>query len=198
MLLSLLVVKDEMMAVLIDREKVENTVRLTKPFFKEYYNHLEISDGSRTKKYSFRKELKLNIWKLDIGDTDGDGINELALGVYTKAPHHSVYAKRVFLYNIEDLELVAKFRASRLISPMEDFILYDIDNDGKDNVISLEKFGQNYRVRAYYQYDMLIEKIYESEEHKALKELYKNDSLYINGEDRTYELYLEDKEIKLR
>lgn len=52
----------------------------------------------------------LNVWKLEIGDIDGDGVDEIALGVYTESPLHPVEAKRPFIYKFNGDKLIPKWR----------------------------------------------------------------------------------------
>lgn len=93
----------------------------------------------------------MNPWKIQICNIDG-GELELAIGVYKESPHHREQARRVFLYNIdyEKKRLQPKIRISRLNNPLEDFIMKDLDENGQDNIIALEKLRDgSYQVAAY-------------------------------------------------
>ncbi len=126
------------------------TLVFYRKLWSSYSNELEIrsEDGSTWQR--FRGPHPLNIWKVCQGDVEGDGEPEIALGVYKKSPHHPVMAKRVFLYNLREGELQAKYRASRLSLPMEDFILYDIDGDGREEIVAVERKDAEYFVSAYH------------------------------------------------
>lgn len=136
------------------------TLVLYRKAFSKYGNTIEIRRGQKSTWKKFQGKNSLNIWKLCLGDVDGDGEVEIALGVYKKAPHHQVMARRPFLYNIRDGELQAKFRASRLSLPMEDFTLYDIDKDGREEILSVERRGNQYFLAAYHYSNFHISRDY--------------------------------------
>ncbi len=129
-----------------------------------------------------RKELlrwnvsELKPWKIMTGDVDGDGVEEIALGVYKESPLHQVMAKRPFIYSFKGEKLSPFWRGSRLSKPFDDFILYDLDGDGICEIVSSEYLEEgsmvinSYKWRGFgfegfLQTDELqtIKKIYESE-----------------------------------
>ncbi len=81
---------------------------------------------------------EINPWKIQAADVDGDGIIEISLGVYKKAEFHPVMAKRPFLYSWAEDGIFPKWRGSRLSKPFEDYVFADIDQDGMDELISIE------------------------------------------------------------
>ncbi|MDY0256719.1 hypothetical protein [Gudongella oleilytica] len=91
-----------------------------------------------------RKELlrwnasELKPWKIMTGDVDGDGDEEIALGVYKESPLHQIMAKRPFIYSFNGEKLSPFWRGSRLSKPFDDFILYDLDGDGICEIVSSE------------------------------------------------------------
>ena len=66
-----------------------------------------------------------NPWKIQIGDVDGDGKDEIGIGVYKKAKFHPVMAKRPFIYGWDGKKLYPKWLGSRLSRPFKDFVLAD-------------------------------------------------------------------------
>jgi hypothetical protein len=93
---------------------------------------------------------RLNPWKLESGDVDGDGITEIAVGVYKKSPFDQVMARRVFIYTWNGERLCPKWLGSRLSRRFDDFVLCDINSDGLDELIALEVGkGALHRVAAY-------------------------------------------------
>ena len=80
----------------------------------------------------------LKPWKLMTGDVDGNGIDDIAIGVYKESPLHQVMAKRPFIYSFDGKAISPLWRGSRLSRPFEDFILYDLDGDGICEIISSE------------------------------------------------------------
>jgi hypothetical protein len=95
-------------------------------------------DGSEAKKTYDASFEKLNPWKVQVCDVDGDGKMEVSLGVYTVAKYHPVYAKRPFLYEFYNNKLYPKWLGSRLSRPFDDFIFCDMDGDRMDELISVE------------------------------------------------------------
>lgn len=121
----------------IDGDGEKELVLITKKFFSKYGAELVIY--SSTDEEIYRRDFSdLKPWKLALGDVDGDGIDELSLGVYKKTIFHPVMAKRPFIYRYEDGELYPKWRGSRLARPFEDYIFYDIDENGTDEILAIE------------------------------------------------------------
>ncbi len=81
---------------------------------------------------------EINPWKVLIGDIDGDGIEDISIGVYKESPFHPIMAKRPFIYNFKDGRLIPKWRGSRLSRPFVDYVFYDLDKDGIDEIVSIE------------------------------------------------------------
>ena len=64
---------------------------------------------------------------------------------------------------------------------MYDFILYDIDGDAFDEVVSIEKYKSVYSIGIYKQYNMLIERIATKKINFRPTKLVKDKKLYIEG-----------------
>lgn len=67
----------------------------------------------------------LNPWKVLIADADGDGLEEIAVGVYKKSRFHPIMAKRLFVYSWDGEGLQPKWLGSRLSRPFTDFAFMD-------------------------------------------------------------------------
>lgn len=139
----------------------------------------------------------LKPWKVDFCNVDGGEV-ELALGVYKKTPFDKSLAKRCFLYNIDfkNKKLIPKLRISRLHNPITDFNLCDIDGDGRDEIISIEKnIKGEYLFGVYDWTNFSFERNYSS---IILKDepifLDKEKKVEVRGNKR--ELFLEGDEIK--
>lgn len=171
-------------------------VILYRKIFSSYSNRIEIIIGEENYLRDFKGKNPLNIWKMEVGDVEGDGEDELALGVYKRSPHHRVMAKRVFLYNIVDGKLKPKFRASRLALPMDDFILYDIDKDGRDEVVSIEIKDKIYYIAAYHYKDFHLTRDYVSEPLEKKPKF--SDGGKIIYKDRSFDLKINGEEIILK
>lgn len=101
----------------------------------------------------YRKDFsELKPWKLAKGDIDGDGRDELSIGVYKKTPFHQVMAKRPFIYYYEDERLIPKWRGSRLSMPFDDYCFYDIDRDKIDELISIEVLQNGEKILDTYKW----------------------------------------------
>lgn len=165
----------------LDEELGEVEMTLAKPIFARFYNKVTFTKDNLSKTKTFEGKYKLNIYKVDLGRVNDENKFDIAFGVYSIAPWHRTPSKRVFLYKVDDLDLKPKFRCSRLINPMYDFILYDIDGDGFDEVVSIEKYKGVYSIGVYKQYDMLIERIATRKIDFRPTKLLKDKKLYIEG-----------------
>ncbi len=88
--------------------------------------------------------------KVQLGDINGDDLNEIAICVYKTAKFHPVMAKRPFFFNLVQGNLIPVWLGSRLSRPFDDYILNDIDADGIDEIISIEQLENGNWVVAVY------------------------------------------------
>lgn len=100
--------------------------------------------------------------KVQLGDINGDGVNEVAICVYKTAKFHTVMAKRPFFFDLVQGNLIPVWLGSRLSRPFDDYILYDIDADAIDEIISVERLENGNRVIAAYNwrgfgFEMLVQ-----------------------------------------
>ena len=79
-----------------------------------------------------------NPWKIRISDVDGDSQPDICVGVWKKTRFHQIFANRLFIYDWNGREIFPKWLGSRLSSPFFDFTFEDINQDGVDELISLE------------------------------------------------------------
>lgn len=94
----------------------------------------------------------MNPWKIQTADVDGDGEKEISIGVYKESQFHPVKDKRPFIYNWNGDSISPKWRGSRLSRPFEDYIFLDIDNDGLDELISIEIFKNGKKIINSYKW----------------------------------------------
>ncbi len=135
-------------------------------------------------------------FKIELGDFTGDGICEVALGISKKTPHHKIMAKRCFTYNLdfEKKRLIAKFRISKFAHPYDDFKLFDLNGDGIDEIVTLERNDDNSnRIAAYVWKEFGFNLKYKSDDYEILKAFDSDDELKINGR----RIYLENNIIKV-
>ena len=182
----------------IDEKLGEVEMTLSKPIFARFYNKVTFTKDNLSKTKTFEGKYKLNIYKVDLGRVNDENKFDIAFGVYSIAPWHRTPSKRVFLYKVDNLDLKPKFRCSRLINPMYDFILYDIDGDGFDEVVSIEKYKGVYSIGIYKQYDMLIERIATKKINFRPTKLVKDKKLYIEGINTKREIKFSKEGIDLK
>ncbi len=121
----------------------------------------------------YRKNYShLKPWKIALGDVDGNGIDEISMGVYKESPLHPIMAKRPFIYSFIEGEMQPKWRGSRLSRPFIDYEFYDLDDDGIDELISIEilKEGRNI-INAYKWKGFGFEGFIESEDFESISDL---------------------------
>ncbi len=81
----------------------------------------------------------VNPWLIDAGDLDGDGIFEVVVGTYNKAPFYPI-DKRVFVFDWTGEYLTKKWTGSYLsFNQLIDFRVDDIDGNGIYEIISNER-----------------------------------------------------------
>ena len=183
----------------VDDDGKPVTLTLRKRRFQKFYNEVTLSDGKNVNTHVFKDKYTLNIWKWKTGRVNDENNEDVVFGVYNIAPHHRIMTNRVFIYTVKDLELQPKFRASRLTYPISDFTLYDIDDDGYDEVVAIEKYKGDTYISAYKEYDLKIERVYFG---KFLFEIsrFSNDSenLSVETEKGTFNVGLKNKEVYLK
>jgi hypothetical protein len=77
-------------------------------------------------------------WKLAVGDVDGDGRPELALGIVKATRFFPFPHDCLFLYDWDGRRLAPRWLGSSLSQPFSDFTLADVDRDGRAEVIAVE------------------------------------------------------------
>jgi hypothetical protein len=120
----------------------------------EVMGDLEMLGYIPTEKIRQRIDLAaIKPMKVQIGDVNGDGVKEVAICVYKTAEFHPIMAKRPFFFDLIDGNLIPFWLGSRLSRPFDDYVLYDIDGDEIDEIISVELLEDGKRIMAVYDWD---------------------------------------------
>lgn len=167
----------------INGDKQVELIILTGSSWIKYGKNLIIFSLEDEIKEIGRKDFtKLNPWKLAIGDIDGDGKDEISIGVYKKSPFHQVMAKRPFIYSFTEGKIQPKWRGSRLSRPFTDYNFSDIDGDGIDEIVAIEILQDNRKIINSYKWKGFgFEGYLESEDFDDIKKLeIKNNQIYIH------------------
>lgn len=177
----------------IDFDEQEDLIVQILGVDKTFGNEIQITNEDK----DFKIDVEgMNPWKIQICNIDGGDL-ELAIGVYKESPHHKEKVKRVFLYNIdyEKKRLQPKIRISRLNNPLEDFIMKDLDENGQDNIIALEKLKDgSYQLAAYKWTNFSFDRPYASEIFKE-KIIFLDKNGRVQVEEKEKNLYLQGGQI---
>lgn len=170
----------------IDDDYFEELVILTKRRFNTYGSEIVILKLDAGFGEAYREDFsELKPWKVATGDIDGDGRDEISIGVYKETPLHKIMAKRPFIYYFKDSQLLPKWRGSRLSKPFDDYDFYDIDKDGIDETISIEKLENGRKIVNTYKWRGFgFEGYMESQSFEDIKNLrIEGDCAYVNIEE---------------
>jgi hypothetical protein len=112
---------------------------------RQRYGHsVRAYDLSGGNKEVYKRDMsEYNPWKIQTADVDGDGAFEVSVGVYKTARFHPVMAKRPFIYAWDGTDLKPKWLGSRLSRPFDDYAFADLNGDGADEIIAIERLEDN-------------------------------------------------------
>ena len=169
---------------------------VVRPLWSKYSNKLIFTSGDDKFIMDFKGKYEHNIYKIQTGRVNDETNFDIAFGVYNKAPSHQVYAKRMFIYYIDDGVLRPKFRCSRFIRPMVDFAMADLDGDGFDEIYTIEKYKNQYSLNMYRQYDLKIELISSFDLDFKADSFLIDQGLFLVG-DEIHQVYLKNEEVSI-
>ncbi|HAZ36577.1 MAG TPA: hypothetical protein DCY71_01830 [Clostridiaceae bacterium] len=144
----------------------------------------------------------INPWKVDIGDADGDGIKDICIGAYTTTRFYKGFDKRPYIYNFINNDLYPKWLGSRLSRPFEDYAFFDVDNDGADEIVAIEKLEDCRKILNSYKWKGFgLEGFAESDYFDDIKEINKKDNklfvkVLVNNKWQTKRIIYKDGKLK--
>lgn len=169
-------------------------IKISKKIYERYPNRISING----KVHIYKDRYRLNVWKAEAGVVTDEGVENVVLGVYNKSPFHQETEKRVFVYIVKNDELRPRYRASKLSTPFEDFVLYDVEGDGVMEIVTLDNIKGMNSISAYKLKKMTIYREYFSKNYEGLSELNVNDGLYVKAEGELREVVLSGDEFLLK
>ncbi|HEX9746325.1 MAG TPA: VCBS repeat-containing protein [bacterium] len=142
------------------------------------------------------KNTLLSPWKMTAGDVDGDGNKEIAFGVWKESRFDPVLAKRPFFYYWDGENIQRKWLGSRLSRRFEDFVLFDINSDGWDELIALEIGEGEGRFVTVYRWDSFgFEWLGETGEIAGIALIYTyEESLYAETDTQQYTIIFREED----
>ncbi len=169
-------------------------IKISKKIYERYPNMVSING----KVHIYKDRYRLNVWKAEAGAVTDEGVENVVLGVYNKSPFHQETEKRVFVYIVKNDELRPRYRASKLSTPFEDFVLYDVEGDGVMEIVTLDNIKGMNSISAYKLKQMTIYREYFSKSYESLSELNVNGDLYVKAEGEAKEVVLSGDELLLK
>jgi hypothetical protein len=122
----------------LDGDSKEEALAIIGRSHKKYGKRLLILSLEDEKIWKDIDITELNPWRIEAGDIDGDGKNEVLVGVYKRTRFDPERKNRLFVYDWYQDDLFPKWLGSSLSLPFYDFALGDVDGEGKDELVSLE------------------------------------------------------------
>ncbi len=92
-------------------------------------------------------------WKLQIADVDGDGINEIIVGVYKPTKFFPKPHNCLFVYGWRNNKAYPKWLGSSLSRPFTDFQFANLDGEKGDELIALETTLKGKKSLGIYRWD---------------------------------------------
>lgn len=94
------------------------------------------------------------MWWAQAADLDGDGVDELVLGVWSRTRRHDEPSphRTIWVVTWDGRTLAPLWRGSALARPLADAFAADVDRDGQAELVALERAGQRGCVLTAYEW----------------------------------------------
>jgi hypothetical protein len=91
------------------------------------------------------------MWWAAPADLDGDGVDEIVLGIWSRARRHDEPEphRAIWVVAWDGRALVARWRGSALARPLADALVADLDRDGRAELLALERAATGCVLAAY-------------------------------------------------
>jgi hypothetical protein len=90
---------------------------------------------------SSRWELPYPVYHFETGDIDGDGIDDIAVGVTKATRNDSIVRKRIFLFQLQEGNIIPLWLGSCVSQPLNDFALFRTSGHSNIRTIEQERNG---------------------------------------------------------
>lgn len=114
------------------------------------YNLTTDPEGLQLKQ-SYRNDISLiKPWKIETCEIDKDDELEIFIAVHKSTHYYKDVENRPFFFNFRDGKLIKKWTGSKVRAPFTDVFFIDIDHNGRDEFIVIEKAEEEGFVIAVY------------------------------------------------
>lgn len=170
-------------------------IELKKNLVKKYI--LITSNG----KTILKKDLtKINPQYATTCDIDGDGVREIYMTVRKSTKFHKEYIDRPFFLNFDGTHLTSKWTGSKFGAPFDKVFFVDIDENGKDVVITSNYDGRHRRLAMQYWNGFGFYFVGESEKVLRILDVWKDENLLAriirDGKEETVKVSFDGKNLK--
>lgn len=108
-----------------------------------------LDDIFSLEKIYFSDFSNLKPWEIEVCEIDGDGIQDIFVGVHKTTFYYPEKDNRPFFFNFKEGQLVKKWTGSKLRHPFEDVCFVDLLGDATDMLAVVEKYEEKHIITLY-------------------------------------------------